>query len=216
MEITYLGYASFKLHSRGHTATLVTDPFNPQIVGIKFPKIEADIVTVSHQHENHNFINGVGGMPVVVSGPGEYEIKGVKIIGISCFHDKSQGKDRGTNTIYRINMDGVNLVHTGDLGHKLDEKTQEILDDVDVLMLSVGEEGSISISEAAETISQLEPKILIPMHYLRPDLNQSVFSKLSKLDVFLKEVGKTGIKPLPKLVVTKDKLPEEPMIVVLE
>lgn len=214
MEITFLGHSCFKLRSR--LATLITDPFDPQLVGLKFPKIEADIVTVSHEHKDHNFVSGVGGVPVIVAGSGEYEIKGVKIIGINCYHDKTLGKERGTNTIYRINMDRINLVHLGDLGHKLDEKIQEMLDDVDILMLPVGEYYSIGIAEASEIISQINPKIIIPMHYNRKELDQSNFSHLSGLDIFLKEMGKEGIKPIPKLVVTKDKLPEESTIVVLE
>lgn len=207
-------HASFRLRSR--TAALVTDPYDPSVVGIKYPKVEADIITISHQHKDHNFVQAVGGDPVIVQGPGEYEIKGVKIIGISCFHDASNGKDKGENTIYRINMDQINIVHLGDLGHKLDEKIQDVIGDVDVLMIPVGGYYTISPALVSEVISQLDPKITIPMHYNQKDIDQNNFSQLSKLEIFLKEVGKEEIKPIPKLTITKDKLPSEPMMVVLE
>ncbi len=214
MEITYLGHSSFKL--RGKTGILVTDPFNSSSVGIKFPKTGADIVTVSHGHDDHNCHFAVEDNPIVVAGPGEYEIKGIKIIGVASFHDDENGKIRGENTIYRIEMDGVSLVHLGDLGHKLNDKSLEILDGVDLLMIPVGGFYTISAATAAEVVSQLEPKIVIPMHYQTLSHDKKIFSQISKVDVFLKEMGKEEIKPVPKLSITKDRLPAELTVVVLE
>src|SRR3989344_6438777 len=116
MDITHIGHASFKI--RGKKATIVTDPFNPSFVGLKFPKVEAEIVTVSHSHDDHNYIEGVTGDKRIVEGPGEYEILGVKIIGLSSFHDENEGRDRGKNTIYHFEMDNIRITHLGDLGQQ--------------------------------------------------------------------------------------------------
>lgn len=214
MEITRLGHSSFKFQSR--QGKVVTDPFSPEMTGLKFPKVEADIITISHLHPDHNQIQLVGGTPLVITGPGEYEAKGIKIIGVATFHDNNKGVDRGKNTVYRIEMDGVSLVHCGDLGHKFDDKQLEILDGVDVLLVPVGGIYTIDAKSASEVVSQIEPKIIIPMHYNSSELNQKNLSALAPLDNFLKEMGKEGIIPVPRLVVSKDKLPLEPTVVVLE
>lgn len=214
MEITHLGHAAFKI--KGKNVTIVTDPFNPQMLGIKFPKVEADVVTISHGHEDHNFKSMLPGQPIIVNGPGEYEIKGVKIIGVAAYHDSSKGSERGKNTIYRILVDGVSIVHCGDLGHKLDDNQLEMLEGANILMIPVGGFYTIDGRQASEVVSQINPTIVIPMHYNTPNLDQKIFSKLTDAGPFLKEMGKEGIAPLPKLVVTKDKLPVEPMVVVLE
>jgi len=214
MEITHLGHSSFKI--RGKTATLITDPFDPAMLGLKFPKAEADIVTISHEHPDHNNSEIVGGNPVLVSGPGEYEIKKVKIIGVGVFHDKEFGEKRGTNTIYHIDMDGISIVHTGDLGHELGEKEIELLDGVDILLVSVGGVFTIDASEAVKLVSKLEPKIIIPMHYREIKGDAKFYQNLSPVEDFLTQMGKTGIGSVTKLVVTKDKLPAEQTVVVLD
>lgn len=215
MEITHLGHSSFKI--KGKTATLVTDPFSPQMTGLKFPKVEADIVTISHQHEDHNAISNLippqmSNGPLVISGPGEYEARGVKILGVSTFHDSSKGSERGKNTVYQIKMDGLALIHLGDLGHKLEEATVEALNGVDILLVPVGGVYTLDGKGAAEVVGQLEPRIVIPMHYQVPGLKFT----LEAVDKFLKEMGKEGITPQPKLVISKDKLPEEMEVIVLE
>jgi L-ascorbate metabolism protein UlaG (beta-lactamase superfamily) len=214
MEISYLGHSSFKL--KGKSVILVTDPFDPDMVGLKFPKIECYAVTVSHLHQDHDYLKNLEGTPLVISGPGEYEIKGTKIIGIASYHDRLEGKERGLNTIYRIEMDGISLVHLGDLGHKLDDRLKEVIDGVDVLMIPAGGFYTISPVEASEIISQLEPKVVIPMHFNRKELDQKNFGKLSDVSVLLREMGKENVKPIPKLVVSKDKLLTEMTVVVLE
>lgn len=214
MEISHLGHSSFKL--RGKNVTLITDPFDPAMVGLKFPKLEADIVTISHDHNDHNFIKEISGNPLIINGPGEYEVKGADIIGLASFHDNQKGKLRGKNTIYRISLDDVSLVHLGDLGHELDDRDIEALDGIDILLIPVGGFFTISASEAMAVISKLEPNIIIPMHYLTEKYNQENFAKIATVDNFLKEMGKVGITPQPKLNITKDKIPAEPTIVVLE
>lgn len=214
MEITHLGHSCFKL--RGRIATLITDPFDPEMLGIKFPKSESDVVTVSHRHPDHDFTDGIEGEKVIVTGPGEYEIKGVSILGIVTYHDNSKGSKSGKNTVYKIVMDGITIVHCGDLGHKLEDSQKEVLTGCDVLLIPVGGTYTINHEEACEIVTQLEPRIVIPMHYKSVNLKNELNDNLADLSLFLKEMGKEGIQPQPKLNITKDKLPTEPIIIVLE
>ena len=209
MDITPLGHASFRI--RGKHTTVVTDPYDSGYVGLKFPKhTSADIVTVSHGHHDHNKKDQIEGSPYIVSGAGEYEIKGTSIIGLSTFHDEKNGKERGSNTIYRIDMDGISIAHLGDLGHTLAAAI------VDVLLIPVGGIYTIDAHQAAEVVSEIDPKIVIPMHYGRKELNQKQFSTLAPVSVFLKETGKDPVAPQNKLSISKDKLPAEMLVVVLE
>jgi len=204
MDITYLGHSSFKL--RGKQATVVTDPYG-STVGLPFPKhTSADIVTISHDHEDHNARAAVEGNPYIVKGPGEYEIKGVGIVGLGV----------GKNTIYRIEHDGLSIVHLGDLGHGLSSEEVDCLDGVDILLVPVGGIYTIDAAQAAKVVGEIEPMIVIPMHYLVPGLDKKVFGQLLGVDAFLKEMGKTEVTPQSKISVTKEKLPEEMQVVVLQ
>lgn len=136
MDISFLGHSAFKL--KGKTASVVTDPYDPSI-GLKFPKTEADIVTITHDHLDHNAADQVGGNPFVISGPGEYEVKGIKIIGVPSFHDEKKGEVRGKNTIYNIKIDGLYICHLGDLGQtELGSEQSDAIGQVDVLLIPVG------------------------------------------------------------------------------
>jgi len=210
MEISYLGHSAFKI--RGKNAVLVTDPYGGDWVHLKFPRhITADIVTVSHEHQDHNATGNLEGQPVIVRGPGEYEIKGVGIIGIAAFHDSQNGSERGKNTIYRIDIDGISVVHLGDLGHMLNTSQLETLDGVGVLLIPVGGVYTIDARGAVEVIREIDPAIVIPMHFGRPELKE-----IADVKTFLKEIDREGLSPQPKLTLTKDKLPEEMQVVLLE
>lgn len=214
MDITSLGHASFRI--RGKNATVVTDPYDSGLVGFKFPKhIEADIVTVSHEHTDHNNVAVLEGTPFVIKGPGEYEVRGVGVVGLSTFHDDKKGEVRGYNTIYRIEIDGIAILHLGDLGHILSTSEIDELDGVNVLMIPVGGVYSLDPAQAVAVVNEIEPEIVIPMHYGRPELNQKEFGGLSPVSAFLKEIGKEAAAQ-PKLTITKDKLPAEMQVVVLE
>lgn len=214
MDVTYLGHSSFKL--RGKAATVVCDPYDSAIVGLKFPKhTTADIVTISHEHQDHNFVSDLEGTPKVVRGPGEYEIAGVAIVGLGVYHDNEKGAQRGRNTIYRIEIDGLSVVHLGDLGHALSAEEVENLDGVDILLVPVGGFYTIDAETAAALVHEVEPRIVIPMHFHRPELDQKAFGSLTPVATFLKEMGKEEVVPQPKLSITKDKLPEELQVVVL-
>lgn len=213
MDIIRLGHSSFKI--RGKQAIVVTDPFDGGVVGFKFPKVEAAVVTISHNHSDHNFLSGVLGNPFVIQGPGEYEVSGVFIRGIAAYHDGKSGALRGKNTIYKIEVDKVAIAHLGDLGHKLDDRQTDELGDIDVLLIPVGGIYTIDAKEAAEVVAQIEPRIVIPMHYREERLNRETFAKLGDLKGFFAEMGK-DLKVLPRLTITKEKLPRELEVIALE
>jgi len=208
MDITYLGHSSFKL--KGKEASVITDPYSNE-TGLKYPKVEADIVTISHEHTDHNNFKAVGGEPKIINGAGEYEIGGVSIFGVPSYHDEKGGEERGRNTIYVINVDGVNVCHLGDLGHKLTAEELEEIGTVDVLLIPVGGVFTIDAAGAVEVVSQLEPSIVIPMHYKTEGLKY----ELGPVEDFLKEIGTEPLKD-SKLTVTPATLPEAMQVVLLE
>jgi len=213
MEIYWLGHSSFRI--KGKQVSLITDPFDDPQLGIKFPKVEAEIVTVSHSHNDHNAAGLVKGNPFVISGPGEYEVKGVSVFGIQTFHDQEQGKKRGENTIFLIEMDYLRVCHLGDLGEILNDQVLQEINGVDVLMIPVGGFYTIDPELAAELVAKIEPSIVIPMHFKIPKMGKA-FDNLAPVEDFLKIMGVGEIQPLPKLVISKDKLPEERQIILLE
>jgi len=213
MDIIYLGHSSFRL--KGKSTSLVTDPFDKDMLGLKYPKIEADIVTISHDHQDHNVTSAVENVHKVVDGPGEYEILGVSIIGLSTFHDDKKGELRGKNTIYVIEIDGLRIAHLGDLGHKLTESKLSDIGTIDILMIPVGGIYTIEPTIAANITRGIEPSVTIPMHYFNPDLNEETFGKLAKVETFLSEVGLT-VERMKKLSVKSGNLSEEKKVVVLE
>lgn len=185
-------------------------------MGIKFPKTEADVVTISHGHPDHNYSEAVLNDPLVISGPGEYEVKGARIVGIPSFHDDQKGATRGKNILFRITIDGLSFLHCGDLGHLLTDAEIENLEEIDVLLVPVGGLYSLNSTQAIALIKQIEPSIVIPMHYHVEGLNSKIFEGLAPVSQFLKEIGKESVVPVPKLNITKDKLPLEQTVVVLE
>lgn len=205
MYITWLGHSCFKIQDKiGPDAiTVVTDPFGKS-VGLKTPSCEADIVTMSHDHDDHNNIDGVRGTPFVIDTAGEYEVKGVGIEGVTVYHDEKAGDDRGRNIIFRIDMDGISIVHLGDLGHLLDAKQTEKLAGTDILLIPVGGKYTIDAKKAVEVVSQIEPRIIIPMHY------RSEGSKIDidGVDKFIKEIG-VAPRNEDKLKISKKDLPQE-------
>ena len=195
-----MGHSCFKI--KGGQAVIVTDPFPPDS-GYSLGKVTADIVSVSHEHPSHSYVRGIGGEPKVIHGPGEYEIKGVLVIGVATYHDAKGGSERGKNTVYLMEVDGISVCHLGDLGHVLTSGQVEEIGDVDVLLLPVGGVATIDASVAAEVIRQLEPKAIVPMHYKTPVADQT----LEPVEKFLKEMGIEQMEPRPKLSVTRSNLP---------
>lgn len=215
MDITYLGHASFRF--RGKSASLVTDPFDDSSIGLKYPKrIEATVVTVSHDHADHNAVGNIKGDPFVITGPGEYEVGGIGIIGAKTYHDEEKGAQRGINVIYRVEVDGVSIVHLGDLGHELSDETLEEIDGVDVLCIPVGGHYTIDAKTAVRVVNEISPTYVIPMHYKRPGLKEDVFKDVTDVSVFFEELKLDMPTPEPKLVLKRELMPTERQVVLLE
>ena len=216
VDIWFYGQACFKV--KGKNVSIVFDPYNTDFVGLSVLKVDADIVCVSHDHKDHNEAGLVKGTqegiePFVISGPGEYEKLGVNVVGVASFHDEKQGAERGNNTIYVATVDEVNIVHLGDLGQKkLTQDQVEQLSSCDVLLIPVGGVYTIEAKDAPDLIAQLEPKIIIPMHYKLPGLK----FELAEVSEFFTVMGKEKPEAQSKLSISLDKLPEEPEIVLLE
>jgi len=208
VDITWLGHSCFRI--RGNQAIIITDPFPPNI-GYSLGKQTVDIVTISHTHPNHSYNEGIIGEHHLVKGPGEYEIAGVLMLGLSTFHDNVKGQSKGKNTVYLFEVDGVMICHLGDIGHVLNDDQIEEMGNVDILMVPVGGVSTISASMAAETVRKVEPKIVIPMHFKTPKTNR----ELDPVDNFLKEMGQSAVEPRPKLNVSKSNLPLVLQVVVL-
>jgi len=172
---------------------------------LRTPRLNDNIFVVTHDHYDHNNLDGIPSEAFVVRGPGEYEIKGVFVQGISSYHDKVEGKERGLNTMYLINMEEMNICHLGDFGQeKLNEEQVDALGDVDILMIPVGGKYTINSQEAVEIISQVEPKIIIPMHYKVEGLKVDI----EDAKKFVKAIG---LKPeeVESFKINKKTLPQE-------
>ena len=215
MHIIWHGQSCFQIiigSSKGEQVSLLIDPFDASI-GLKTPSVSADLLLISHQHQDHNNKKAVKNTPFLIEGPGEYEIKEVFVQGISSFHDDQEGKERGQNTIYSIETEELRICHLGDLGQKeLNDEQLEKIGDVDILMVPVGGVYTLDAKGAAKIISQVEPKVVIPMHYHIPGLKV----KIDGVDKFLKEMGRKSDGTEEKLVIKKKDLPEEMKIVVLK
>ncbi len=216
MQIFWHGQACFQitaLPQKNSQIRVVIDPYSEDI-GLKLPKLEADIVLATHNHYDHNNVKALLDNPFIIEGPGEYEIKGVFVQGIHSWHDESQGAERGSNTIYTIDSEEMRLCHLGDLGQsELSSEQLEKIGNVDILMMPVGGVYTIDAKGALKIMSQIEPKITIPMHYALPKLKV----RLQGLDNFLKAVGVKSITAEPKLSIKKkDISDEEAKIIVLK
>ncbi|MFA5318530.1 MAG: MBL fold metallo-hydrolase [Patescibacteria group bacterium] len=216
MYIQHLGHSCFKLQgkdSKGENITIITDPFDKEY-GLRVPSSEADIVTVSHNHNDHNNTSAIKGDFYTIDTAGEYEIKDTFIQGIDSAHDDNGGKENGGNIIFRINIEDVVVTHLGDLGHALDNKQIEALQGTDILMVPVGGVYTLDAKKAVEVINQIEPRIIIPMHYQVPGLKFKSGKMIDGVDKFIKEFG---VKPTEeeKLKITKKDLPSEDMELVI-
>jgi len=210
MKISSYGHSCFKVKCKD--LNILIDPFDNSI-GLKVPKTKADVVLVTHHHHDHNNISVAGKEAIVINGPGEYEIKGVFIYGRGAFHDDQEGAERGAITMYLIEEEKIRLAHLGDLGQKKLTKEQlEFLDNVDILLIPVGGQYTIDASGASDIINEIEPRIVIPMHYNVPRLKFN--RKLDSVDSFIKEIGLSPEK-MDELKVTEKTLPSSELKLVL-
>lgn len=209
MEIVWLGHSCFRI--RGREATVVTDPCPPS-TGYTIGKPTADIVTLSHRHDDHAFLKAIAGHPVILDGPGEYEIHGAFITGIGTYHDSERGDERGENIAFIIEMEDIRVCHLGDLGHAPTAEQAEEITGADVLLVPVGGNSTVDGAKAAEIVSLLEARLVIPMHYK----TSASKAELEPPDRFLKEMGVTAVEPQPKLSLSRSAIPNETQVMVLD
>jgi L-ascorbate metabolism protein UlaG (beta-lactamase superfamily) len=212
VEITWLGHSCFRLRDRA--ATVVTDPYGKDL-GLNLVRVRADIVTVSHDADDHNYVKGVKGDFQVLTGPGEYEVSSVFVTGLELRGDrkKKEAVSGPRNTVFLFEFDDVTICHLGDLNIvPTQAQVEEALGEVDVLLIPVGGGETLNASQASEVVSLLEPHIVIPMHYHVPEVSL----ELDPVGKFLKEMGLDKVTPQEVLKVSRSGLPDETQIVVLE
>jgi L-ascorbate metabolism protein UlaG (beta-lactamase superfamily) len=215
MKIKWYGHAAFLITSDQGTKILI-DPYEPGAFGgqLSYGKIKdhADIVLTSHDHADHNYTKDLPGSPQLVKGSGSKTVKGIPIMGISTYHDSSEGSERGVNTIFTIKIDNIQLCHLGDLGHLLSDKELAEIGPVDILLIPVGGFFTVDAKEATRVAEQIKPKIVIPMHFKTSKCGFPI----TPVEDFLK--GKTNTRRSKVSEATFDKatLPQQVEIVVLE
>ena len=218
MTIIWYGHSCFRIEARSTSSgqakdgvSILIDPFSKERTGLKPPKIKDDLVLVTHHHADHDNVSDANPEALIIDGPGEYEKQGIQVMGVTSFHDKMNGKERGLNTIYLIKAEDMTICHLGDLGQdKLDDKQVEEIGDVDILMVPVGGTYTLDAKEAVGVVGQIEPKVVIPMHYKIKDLTIDI----SGPDKFLKEIGLSPEK-VDKFKIAKKNLPAEEMKLVM-
>jgi L-ascorbate metabolism protein UlaG (beta-lactamase superfamily) len=210
MEITWYGHSCFRLTERNFV-NVVTDPYDNKVIGYDPLKLKAEIVTISHDAPGHNNSDAVKGTTHVITGPGEFEIGGVFITAVQTESGK-KSKDRVRNTVYVFDYDGITVAHLGDLQQIPTQSEIELLGTVNVALVPVGGGTSLNAAKAAEVVSMLEPNLVVPMHYATPDAK----IKLDDLNKFIKEMGLSKQEAQPVLKVTRNSLPAETHVIVLE
>lgn len=209
MDIVWYGHSCFKISERGQ-ATIVTDPFDKDL-GYEIPRLKADIVTVSHDAPGHNYLMAVKGYEHLISGPGEYEIGGVFILGVATFDQTLENPRR--NVVYVFDYNSLTVAHLGDLDHVPNQSMIDALGPIDIAMIPVGGGKSLTSSQAAEVVSLLEPSLVIPMHYRTETL---LGLDLDPVDRFLKEMGINSIQEETILRISSGSLPEQTQVVLLD
>jgi len=215
MKITFLGHAAFLITTADGTK-VVTDPYEPGgfggAIGYGPLREPADVVVVSHEHADHNYVSMVPGRPVVVRGAGEATHRGVRFRSLATYHDPSRGAERGPNTVRVIEADGITVCHLGDLGDQITAADATCLGPIDVLMVPVGGTFTVDAKGATAIVNRLRPRIAIPMHFKTSKTSLN----LAPVDGFL--AGKRRVRRVDgsDLEVTRDNLPEPTEIVVLQ
>ncbi len=211
MEITWYGHSCFRISERGKS-TVVTDPYDHTEIGLQPIKLKSEIVTVSCDLPGHNYVKAVKGEPTAITGPGEYEIGSVFITGVQT-NGKKLGDGDIRNTLYVLDFDGITVAHLGEMNRVPSQTEVEALGTVNIALVPVGGQTSLSAAKAAEVISLIEPNIVIPMHYDLP----GCLPKLDSISKFLKEMGLNQVETLDVYKVgSASSLPDETRVVVLD
>ncbi|MEN6370584.1 MAG: MBL fold metallo-hydrolase [Armatimonadota bacterium] len=215
MKIQWLGHSSFLITSDAGVR-IVTDPYQPGSFngGLRYAPLNkpVDVVTISHDHADHNYVHMVEGKPIIIKGAGMFMASGIEFNGVSTFHDTSGGSERGRNTVFSFTVDNIKICHLGDLGHVLKSDQAAEIGAVDVLFVPVGGYFTIDAKEAEKVADQLSAQIVIPMHYK----TEKVDFPIVGVDEFIK--GKPNVTRLDSSVLElrKEDVPEEMQIIVLK
>lgn len=201
MNIRWLGHSCFLFTSQAGLKVL-TDPFDEKI-GYPVPHVETDIVTVSHHHHDHDSVQVLPGKPHIVEGKGQHNVSGLSILGTETFHDPEQGAKRGKNILFSFTLDGVRVVHLGDLGHLLTPEHLADIGPVDIVCIPIGGFYTIDAEQAYQVVLQLNPKVVLPMHY---KLDNTISLPIGGNEGFLENF--TQVKKAKSLDVTSASLPQ--------
>jgi L-ascorbate metabolism protein UlaG (beta-lactamase superfamily) len=213
MEVTYFGLNAVRL--RGREATVMIDPYEPKL-GLSPVRLNVQIVIFTHEDPTHFSLQGLAGEPHIVTGAGEFEIKGVAMQGTQTFHDHKKGAERGKNFVFTIEMDDLRCVHLGHLGHSLSEaQLESIGSKIDILFIPIGGGSHINSAQATEIVNQIEPKYVVPISYKLPGLTL-LAQNLEGVEKFAKEMGATDLTAQPKLQLTSSPTVEETKLIILE
>ena len=210
MKIQWLGHSCFLLTSASGVRVL-TDPFDPQI-GYPAPAVEADIVTTSHQHSDHNYTAVVKGNFTTVKTAGTLTLKGIEILGVPTFHDEAGGRQRGQNLLFRLTIDGLRILHCGDLGHALTPEQVKAVGAVDVLLVPVGGHYTVDAAAALGVMRALKPTVTIPMHFKTPVLDFPI----TTVEPFLKAAGGGRQAGQSQVELTAEHLAQQAGVLVLD
>ncbi|MBV9580260.1 MAG: MBL fold metallo-hydrolase [Chloroflexi bacterium] len=215
MDLSWLGHACFRL--RGRDVTILMDPYAADDWGYAPVATSANVVTISNDHPHHAGLAGVEGTPHVLRGPGEYEIGGALIWGVRTARPPEGALIMATpkNTAFSIQVEDLTICHLGDLASApltSDELTH--IKDADVLLVPVGGHCTINAQQAARVVAQVEPRLIVPMHYATPETQGSLI--LDQVDQFCKELGATEVAPRSRLSITATSLPSEPTVALME
>jgi L-ascorbate metabolism protein UlaG (beta-lactamase superfamily) len=203
MKICWYGHSCFEI-SNG--STLVTDPHDGRSIGIRRPEVGADLVLVSHDHYDHNSVRTVSKQNTrVIKEVTSLKIKGIKIQGFPSFHDESGGAKRGKNILFKFCMEGINFLHSGDLGHLIDDELAKKIGEVDILFIPVGGVFTIDAENAWKVVEKLKPKVAIPMHYKISGLS----IPLDEPDLFLRKAEEKVVRVGNEIDFTKEDLPKD-------
>lgn len=214
MKIKYYGHSAFLITS-SQGMRIITDPYKPGAFGaMSYRAIpdEADLVLVSHDHDDHNGSEEVPGNPDVLATPGKRSIHGIEFNGVSTFHDNSSGKERGQNIIFSFTVDGITLCHLGDLGHVLSQNEVAAIGAIDLLMIPVGGFYTIDSNQASQVAGQLNPSVIIPIHFKTGKCELPI----TPVDEFTKGKAKVKVMNSSELSLDKGELPKETEIIVLQ
>jgi len=205
MKIKWNGHASFTITADDGTV-IVTDPYDPSGYGgvLKYDMVtdKADGVLVSHDHLDHNYVEGLTGSPTILKKSGE--VKAIQVRGVDTYHDESEGSERGANTVFSFAVDGINICFVGDLGHQLTQDQINAIGDVDLLLVPVGGTFTVDAAGAADVAKALGAKLTIPMHFKtdKCELPIGVVDDFLALVPNVKELNQSEID------LSSDKLPD--------